>query len=91
MRTIALLLLATPALVDAQTPLPARSLTAPPLTTALPIYADSAIAGPAKAKPRRTTRSDIASKNETYNAGRAAEGRVGVRLGDDESYRITSN
>jgi len=33
----------------------------------------------------------ILSKNEAYNFGRAAEGRVGVRLGNDVSYRVTGN
>jgi hypothetical protein len=33
----------------------------------------------------------ILSKNEAYNQARAADGRVGVRLGNDMSYRITGN
>jgi hypothetical protein len=33
----------------------------------------------------------IVSKNEAYNLGRAAEGRLGVRLGNDMSYRVTGN
>lgn len=33
----------------------------------------------------------ILSKNEAYNLGRAFEGRVGVRLGNDMSFRITDN
>lgn len=33
----------------------------------------------------------IPSKNESYNQERASEGRVGVRLGNDVSYRITGN
>lgn len=37
----------------------------------------------------RNTR--VVSKNEAYNKGRAADGRLGVRLGNDMSYRITGN
>lgn len=33
----------------------------------------------------------VVSKNEAYNLGRAAEGRVGVRLGDDMSFRVGGN
>ncbi len=33
----------------------------------------------------------ILSKNELYNLGRAAERRLGVRLGNDMSYRVTGN
>jgi hypothetical protein len=33
----------------------------------------------------------VLSKNEAYNSGRAADGRVGVRLGNDVSYRVTGN
>lgn len=32
--------------------------------------------------------SRVLSKNEAYNIQRAAEGRVGVRLGDDMSFRV---
>lgn len=35
--------------------------------------------------------SRIISKNEAYNLGRATEGRLGVRLGNDMSYRVTGN
>ncbi len=41
------------------------------------------------ARPRTGDR--ILNKNESYNLVRAQEGRVGVRLGDDLSYRITGN
>jgi hypothetical protein len=33
-------------------------------------------------------RDALMSKNEAYNISRAAEGRVGVRLGNDMSFRI---
>ena len=33
----------------------------------------------------------IFSKNEQYNLSRVAEGRLGVRLGNDLSFRITGN
>ena len=33
----------------------------------------------------------ILSKNEAYNLGRAADGRLGVRLGNDMSFRVTGN
>jgi len=33
----------------------------------------------------------ILSKNEAYNLGRLAEGRLGARLGNDMSYRVTGN
>ncbi|MES3154820.1 hypothetical protein [Sphingomonas faeni] len=33
----------------------------------------------------------ILSKNEAYNRARAAEGRVGVRLGNDMSFRISGD
>lgn len=33
----------------------------------------------------------IVSKNEAYNVARASEGRVGVRLGNDMSFRVTGN
>jgi hypothetical protein len=33
----------------------------------------------------------IPSKNEAYNLARAGEGRLGVRLGNDMSFRVTGN
>ncbi len=45
---------------------------------------DDAPAAPA-AKGRNNR---ILSENESYNLGRAAEGRVGLRLGNDMSFRI---
>lgn len=44
---------------------------------------------PPLATSRETGR--ILSKNELYNLGRVADGRLGVRRGDDMSYRITGN
>lgn len=37
----------------------------------------------------RNGRNRLPSKNEAYNIARAAEGRVGIRLGNDLSFRIS--
>jgi len=86
-------LLLVPTVADAQ----ARQAAAPPPalaapTTTVPLTPDEISPGD-RARPLAGSKNDnpILSKNEAYNLGRAAEGRVGVRLGNDVSYRITGN
>lgn len=69
---------------ETQIPAPPIVTTPPPVTEVVP---DD------RAKPLASSNQTglILSKNETYNLGRAAEGRLGVRLGNDMSYRVTGN
>lgn len=52
-------------------------------TTAMQSLDDAPTAPAAKGRNNR-----ILSENESYNLGRAAEGRVGVRVGSDMSFRV---
>ena len=93
MRICVMVLLLIPAGAGAQTGQSAASapaLAAP--TTSAPLTLDEISPGD-RARPLAGSKNDnrILSKNETYNLGRIAEGRVGVRLGNDLSYRITGN
>lgn len=89
MRSWYLVLLVIPSVASAQAQ-PAQAPLKRPTETVPPSPLE--ITGDATAVPlagKGDTR--ILSKNEAYNIGRAAEGRVGVRLGNDVSFRITGN
>jgi hypothetical protein len=68
---------------EQQAPSPAASTTPPSPLEATP---DNRTTPLASSRENR-----IVSKNEAYNLGRANEGRVGIRLGNDMSYRVTGN
>lgn len=88
MRFLAIAILLIPVGARAQTPQEApatASEVSPP--SANEVVPDD------RAKPLASSNQTgrILSKNEAYNSGRAADGRVGVRLGNDVSYRVTGN
>lgn len=70
---------------EAASPIARAAAPATPVPTDEIVDADAA----PLATSRRSQR--ILSKNEIYNLGRAAENRLGVRLGNDMSYRVTGN
>ncbi len=91
MRSWSLVLILIPSVAAAQ-PQPQSQVAQPPFQRPMdaapppPEIADDAVvplAGKDKAR--------ILSKNEAYNLGRAADGRLGVRLGNDLSFRVTGN
>ncbi|MBD8621105.1 hypothetical protein IFT67_19525 [Sphingomonas sp. CFBP 13728] len=86
---IFLALLALPGVSVAQTTVGApertrQEATAPGVTLDEAALDDGRSGPPATS----TTRSAPMSKNEAYNRARAAKGRMGVRLGNDMSYRV---
>lgn len=94
MRSWYLVLILTPSVAAAQSQSQPQSQTAQlplrrPIDTALPspleITDDTVVPLAGKDEAR------ILSKNEAYNLGRAADGRLGIRLGNDMSFRITGN
>lgn len=88
MRICVMALLLIPVAADAQT----RQTAAPAPALAIPTTLGE-ISPDDRARPLAESKNDsrILSKNEAYNLGRATEGRVGTRLGNDLSYRITGN
>ena len=66
--------------------------------TSVSMPAETAPLSPLEAAPNEVAaplagkgESRIISKNEAYNLARAAERRLGVRLGNDMSFRVTGN
>lgn len=86
---ILLALLALPGAAVAQTTVSAPEQTRQ-VATAPGVTLDEAALDDGRSAPpaTSTTRSAPMSKNEAYNRVRAAAGRVGVRLGNDMSFRV---
>lgn len=92
MRLPALVLLALPTTALArpqEMPMPAPA--PQPAETMAPAPSDVVLDDRAKPLASSEQTGRILSKNEAYNLGRAADGRLGVRLGNDMSYRVTGN
>lgn len=88
---LALVVVPAGAFAQSRTPVPApgtQSDDAAPITA--PDASPDQEAAPLAAG-RKSEGARILSKNEAYNQARAAEGRVGVRLGNDMSFRVTGN
>jgi len=87
MRLFALLLLLIPAagMAQAISAPPARpeTVTPPPVDEVNPDDRAKPLAAKSGHK--------ILSENEIYNRSRASDGRLGVRLGNDMSYRISGH
>jgi hypothetical protein len=87
---LSLVLVPTMAGAQAQTGAAPASPLKPRAQTTAPLEAAEA-APEDNTPPLAAGKERILSKNEAYNQARAADGRVGVRLGNDMSYRITGN
>jgi hypothetical protein len=79
-------------LIQATSPRSVESDATPLPTEAPGVAIPAPVAQPART-PRPLAadeeRGRVLNRNEAYNVARAAEGRVGARVGDDMSYRIT--
>ena len=87
MRLLALVLLATPAAAWSQSQAVPATATAPAQIRA-PLPSD--VTAEDRAIPLAAAPQDerILSENESYNLQRVTQGRLGVRLGNNMSYRL---
>ena len=88
---LSLVLVPTMAGAQAQTGAAPASPLKPRAQTTAPLEAAETAPDGNSTLPLAAGKERILSKNEAYNQARAADGRLGVRLGNDMSYRITGN
>lgn len=84
--------LASSAMAQTATPLPGAARENGAIAESASDAVGSAISAlddaPITAAAGRSRKNRILSQNELYNLGRASEGRVGLRVGSDMSYRV---